>query len=178
MSKRENVIVFSVNPRAVHGTIIFSRAHLLSVCAGCFVLFFRPGPQAKTCSVSEPETEILLGGCLFFMFCCSCSCSRGPWPKSGLQRWTQFLTMPEHPWDERILTQARLEYVKWRRWSQGLQRSSRSSIQRSCRRPTSNYRAFGFCEFSISVFLFLRGDSGQFGVRVVTIFLFWHIKSN
>ena len=111
VSKREHVIVFSVNARAVHGTIIFSRAHLLSVCAGCFVLFFRPGPQAKTCSVSEPETEILLGGCLFFMFCRSrvfvcvskqrrraiyhlCySCSRGPWPKSRLQRWTQFLTM-------------------------------------------------------------------------------------
>ena len=80
--------------------------------------------------------------------------------------------VPEHPWDERILSEARLEFVKWRRWSQGLERSSRSSLQRSCRRPTSNYRAFGFCEFSISVFLFLRGDSGQFGVRVVTIFLF------
>ena len=41
-------------PRHNH---FISGSSLFSVCAGCFVLFFRPGPHAKTCSVSEPETE-------------------------------------------------------------------------------------------------------------------------
>ncbi len=136
-------------PRHNH---FISGSSLFSVCAGCFVLFFRPGPHAKTCSVSEPETErsCLEDACSScsvpqpsFVWRCLCGTMLGPDIAAVLGAFRDDAA-PQHPWNPRLVDESRVEYIKWRRWFKGLHRESRSSLARSSRRPTSDFRALVF----------------------------------